>query len=89
MEHVSGKIMRGQKLLYPNVGMWIDVHEHGVLKSWNGGFTLPTGTYVELGETYRVHLADGRKGEMFIKKVSVDRQKPTSVLFQGSGPLAR
>lgn len=89
MEHVSGRITRGQEVAYDNVKMWIDVDERGSVKSWNGGFTLPTGTFVELGETYRVHLRDGRQGDIAIKKISVGNHKGASVLFQGTGPLAR
>ena len=89
MEQVSGRITRGQEVAYDNVGMWIDVHERAGVKSWNGGFTLPPGTFVELGETYRIHLRDGRQGDMLIKKVSVGNHKGASVLFQGTGPLAR
>jgi hypothetical protein len=89
MEQVSGKITRGQEVAYDDVGMWIDVKEQGGLKSWNGGFTLPPGTFVELGATYRVHLRDGRQGDMVIKKISVGSHKGGSVLFQGDGPLAR
>lgn len=89
MEHVSGRITRGQEVAYDDVKMWIDVHDRGSVKSWNGGFTLPPGTYVELGETYRVYLRDGRQGDMSIKKISVGSHKGASVLFQGTGPLAR
>lgn len=89
MEHVSGKITRGQEVAYANVKMRLDVPELGSLKSWNGGSTLPPGAFVELGETYRLHLRDGRQGDMLIKKISIGRHKGASVLFQGTGPLAR
>lgn len=88
MEQILGKITRGHEVASDNVSVWIDVHEHGSSKSWNGGFTLPSGTFVELGETYRLHLRDGRQGDMFIKKISVGSHKGASVLFQGTGPLA-
>ena len=89
MEHVSGQITHGQEIAYDDVKMWIDVYEYGSLKKWSGGFTLPPGTFVELGETYRVHLRDGRAGDMLIKKITVGDHKGATVVFQGTGPLAR
>lgn len=89
MEHLAGRITRGQEVAYDDVNIWIDIHDRGSFRSWNGGFTLPPGTFVELGETYRVYLRDGRQGDMLIKKISVGNHKGASVLFQGAGPLAR
>jgi hypothetical protein len=83
VEHLIGKIMKGEKLIYDGK-MWVETGraENGWSK-WLGGFKQSSFPPV-LEADCRLELGDGRSGIMYIKKIGLDGE----VVFQGSGPLA-
>lgn len=56
------------------------------LKKWNGSFELSSGSYIEPGGPFRLTLADGRSGNIFIENMQMSG-RGSSVRFKESGPL--
>ena len=87
MERSVGTIRtkEGDNIILENIHLWFVVTESRGLKSWHGGFKLPSTKYIE-PDAYKLFLEDGRSGEIIIDKINISG-KTMSVHFQGSGPI--
>jgi hypothetical protein len=79
MECVIGRILKGKDVLVDGVEVWL---AKGTQK-WNGTFELPPGKHVDVGDTYRLELRDGRVGSVKIINVGAPDDVTHTVGFQG------
>ncbi len=88
MERVRGKILDGEKVVFDNVDIGIEIIEPPLsgIKTWYGAFTAEELSGVEPGGPYRLILEDGRSGNIRINKLKGSSSR-TTVLFEGNGPL--
>ncbi len=88
MERVRGKILDGEKVVFDNVDIGIEIIEPPLsgVKTWYGAFTVEGLSGVEPGGPYRLILEDGRSGNIRINKLK-SSSSWTTVLFEGNGPL--
>jgi hypothetical protein len=64
-------------------GVSFDIEETSA-GAWHGQLELPSGAAVQVGETYRVELADGRAGDITVKSYN---DISTTGEFLGLAPL--
>lgn len=57
------------------------------LRSWYGFFQVEPVQLAEVGGPYRLRLADGRSGDILIKKITTSSDSPMQISFVGTGPL--
>ena len=84
-------IKQGEAIIVQNieVSLW---ERGGHIKEWGGSLMLSPGEHLELAVEYRLHLVDGRSGNIFVKHATIRStagigQLPTPVQFIGSGEL--
>jgi len=89
MADLLGSIHLGDEVVLKDVIVHIRefVDGHSGLRDWQGYFTLSIGVRIEPGGPYRLILADGRAGDVIIRRVRVGMES-TTVEFVGTGPLA-
>ena len=86
MQQSYGIIKKGDQVLLENILIQFDVNhdQRSGLEELNGSFELPSGIHIELGDSYKLTLSDGRSGDIIIRNIQAG-SSGSSVLFRGSG----
>ncbi len=89
MDLFKANILKDEEIILEDLDVWVDVHDDGGLKSWDGHFDLdrtPPGDL--MSGNFQIVLDDGRSGEFFVRRISTGADSSeTNVDFQGTGPL--
>jgi hypothetical protein len=86
MEQVVATIRDGETLLVEGVTAWVQVTRGpSGLGTWRGSFMQPQGTYVPVGGPYQFETADGRAGQIHVKRNAAGSQRAVQVDFNGTG----
>ncbi len=85
----KANILKDEEVILEDLDVWVDVHDDGVLKSWDGHFALDQPSPCDLmSGNLRIVLDDGRSGELFVTRINTGADfSEINVDFQGTGPL--
>jgi hypothetical protein len=86
MEQVVATISNGGDVLVEGVTAWVQVTRGpSGLGSWRGSFMQPQGVFVPVGGPYKFETADGRTGQIHVRRNATGSQKAIQVDFNGTG----
>jgi len=86
MAFFTGRILLNDELVIANyVEIWINACRYERQEHWDGSFEVPVVTALS-APAYRLHLADGREGNITNITTRISGENVT-VYFEGSGPL--
>ncbi len=90
IEQVHGQIKHGDEVLLDNLALCLEVVTgSGGVESWHGSFSPPKDAPIDVGNSYRLELDDGRTGNLIVDRMELGSHKDTVATFQGRGRLMR
>jgi hypothetical protein len=86
VEQVVATISDGDNVLVQGATAWVQITRGpSGLATWRGSFMQPQGSFVPVGGPYKFETADGRSGQIHVRRNATGTQKAAQVDFNGTG----
>jgi hypothetical protein len=86
VEQVVATISDGDNVLVQGATAWVQITRGpSGSATWRGSFMQPQGSFVPVGGPYKFETADGRSGQIHVRRNATGTQKAAQVDFNGTG----